>query len=493
MVLSLHDVATPCDQTFFTDFPSPMPKGLRAFMLPYIHQFSENFMTTLKLDGIRVLIHFDKTSEKVYIIDRLLRSFEIPMYTFPSALIGDTTIDGELIRIESNNTPLFFAFDMIKYNGIDVTLSPLKTRYGMLQDLPRLQLGIIRVYIKRFYDLYQRGFYAENVPLSHIAITSDDAIDIMFPVDGMILMDVTKPNDGQFHLDFLKWKPNPTIDVLMYTSDVSTHRPPTYFWEFDPRTKRKQKRLFRDCYLPKECDDIKSQIAMSRHRMVCVECQFDTVNKKWYIIGVRSDKKRANSSKAIYDTLEIINENIHETVFTCKKPVTTYWLIEAWSQNKRYELECRLQYDKRTSMSTTYFYRMLAHCHTRFITYETIHCTDYLANDVRTTVIDENNIIVIRKDRHFTEGCHLVEKWSMNMVLSSETPIAGKRERITTTDTRKKHRTRFLHRPLALYIDFTVVLNQSKETTFEVEFELCHEYSTLPNKGEIVHFIKSIL
>ena len=490
--VSLSDVAEPVtNRCIFNSFPSMMPIGLRDYMIPYIHQNHEAFWKTYKINGLRVLIHFDSSTREVYLIDRRLRTFLV--HTEPSSSVdGDVTLDGELVYIPVNNRYIFFAFDVLTYDSQPTNGMSMQQRHDLMLGMSLSKIGTIDVYVKRFFPLYYNASFSPVVPLSFLGHVHDKHAnmtdDPIFSVDGLILMDVRggyDVNDTEIQPEFrlLKWKPTPTVDVLMYTSDLHKNHIVTYYWEFNHVTRYKEMRAFMECVLYD--DTIRNQISTNMsQRMTCVECEYDRTGDQWYIVGVRLDKTRSNAAQTITETIEIIREHVQEDMFVTIPGKPDYsssgicWMVHAWDRRNTYELECRLYYNHHP-IEPNVFYRILANCHLMIDCFEITHSTDYYYNkNVRKTVVDTSSCF-IRKHKHATKQYQLSSNWSMQMVLSSEIPVPElERYEISNYETsymhRKKHRTRFIHKRFGVYIDFTIVTDQNNNHSFEIEIEYYH-------------------
>lgn len=490
----LKDIAEPCEvNCMFKTFPSNIPKGLRRYMLPYIHTFNEQLWKTYKLDGIRVLLHFDTRNKQVYMIDRLLHTYLIHT-DFPTFLSGDMVLDGELLYLTSTNMTFFFAFDLIQYNNDmvsdDITMT-LEKRYNILIELPTIKLGIINLCIKKFYPIYQHTTqpYSSSLPFSVIGLSHENSYgdDLMFPIDGIILTNIINSNDT------IKWKPIPTIDVVMYKTDIHDEMIKTYFWEYDDSKGRKAQVLFKHCTIRN--GSVKKSIESFQRKKVCVECSL-LENEKWLIVGTRPDKDRSNSAHVIRDTIEIISDRVMEQEFTYHQPTTyDHWILDAWSQHKQlYELECRLVYKTNGSIEPTMFYHILSHCHNRFGQFEINRTIDYVLNDIRTTVHNDDvrTRTVMRKCKHMSYLHQFDNDWTMCLVLSSELQLScqktGGNNNILV---RKKHRTRFVCSDKGLFIDFTIVSFRTGPPTFEIEVEYTNACKL--KRDELFQFVSSII
>ena len=504
--ITLSDIAEPCEGSIciFESFPNTIPKGLRRYMIPYIHANNEQYWKTYKLDGIRTLIHFDTKCQKVYIIDRLLNYYQIHT-EFPSIITDNMTIDGELIRISSSNMVFFFAFDLVQHGGKTLisenTTISFESRYHLLsKELSHItSVGVINICIKKFYHIYQHMSctYSENLPLSVLGTSpGTNYNNLLFSVDGIII------TNNKYDDDVMKWKPVPTIDVVVHKSDIQSEHVMTYYWDYNTKNKRKERTKFRYCVI--QDDYVKQCILSSPYHWVCVECRVKTMGTdNWVIIGTRPDKTRSNSAYVIHDTLDIISECVSESEFTCYRPTSyDHWIIDAWSQNTHlYELECRLSYKNSGSIEPSVFYHILSTCHNRFKQFNILRTIDYTNDGMRITIHDDDfrQRTVIRKRKYLSDVQELNGNWTMCVVLSSEIPVSScERTRHVngnesyTELTRKKHRTRFNCHSTGLFIDFTVVSHpKNNDYTFEIEIEYSNECTL--KRDELFRFISDIV
>jgi hypothetical protein len=489
-------------------FPGPLPKGCRRFMLSYIRQSREEYMATLKLDGRRVLLFIDYHHTEIFIMDRTLSIYKIPQSqgVVLSGLVGDVILDGELIMDKDQNIPYFLAFDVLRYNGVDVRERPLTNRYSLLTEytLLGIKVGMVNVYAKRFANKHQMrellnsvhrdhstGLY--HAPISSLVSGQQRCSNVTFPVDGLILMCMAcSYDDVSAHVaGMVKWKYAPSVDVMAMVVDIVDNNPmiDTFFWEYNVRNARHVQTFFKSCV---PTTTTIHQPINGQRDMICVECIYD--GGKWRILHTRPDKMHANSSRAIHDTVTIIHENIsvNDVCNTFEYVPLTFhtpynWIEDVWQvggQDERYacEVEGRLIHKNQLPIRPESFYAVLSHLYShkdKFDTYTTMS-TDYTCNNYRVTVvdaIDNRPPLVIRKERHAAYDIDISPEWIVRCSLSYEHPVDGRTwnndviDELHTT-IRRKHRVRFVDCNRCISIDCTAIHQTDHENGIQYKYEI---------------------
>ena len=171
----------------------------------------ENYAITDKADGERMLFYI--SNKNTYVIDANMK-FKLTHVIIQNDKMKKTLIDGEYIK----ELDTFMMFDMIIYNGNDITQEPFKERYEKLvtikeSDFHKNKKSSFKIKTKKHY-LYGKDF-GKDKPLKNIYDVSNKVVTKKFDyeLDGIIF---TPMNKEYYNRETYKWKDITTIDFLIY-------------------------------------------------------------------------------------------------------------------------------------------------------------------------------------------------------------------------------------------------------------------------------------
>jgi hypothetical protein len=312
-------------------FCSVLPSGLREYSLHKM-TYSQHYSITIKLDGVRNILCI--IPEGIY---RINRAGVIETCTDTKLNILPTVLDGEYVDFQ------FVAFDILIHNGQDVRNEPFMKRHIRMFDFVQNEFNFttsIQIVPKEIYPLSdihtlvtqdedKNGIY--KIPTYKITpqwyVKRSPHRDY-YNADGVIFMDNRSMYDDNSCL--FKWKPVPTIDVMVFLSDINiineNNHVQTWYWEYNISQKRSYRAPFQNCSI----DNKTKQIILENNnnnnnsrKMICVECRYYYHTKTWSVIKYRPHKTRSNSSRTIKDTLRIIHEHITLSTICNRLKTTT--------------------------------------------------------------------------------------------------------------------------------------------------------------------------
>jgi hypothetical protein len=537
-------VGTLCDEhdpnlirSYFTSFPGPLPVGLRRVGLAYMsdRQHFPNYVSTLKLDGVRCLLHL--SDQGMYLVDRSMNIYLVTRDIVSRSVI---ILDGELVESQKTHMISFMAFDTLVMHGHDIRAMSFGTRYEFMRHFVSQHdnsiTGSLQVMCKRFYSLSNlstllstmipsgKELYTVTNPTVSKYKSKDDTIY----ADGIIFMDLRASYDckgNDFPFGIMKWKRVPTIDLMIDRKDLcdmngrphTNYRIQTWYWEYDQRQGRSCKRPFQGSIIVSSTQRRtlweEGRNATPRLYMTCVECASSSTStmKEWSVLRGRPDKTRSNSARTIRDTMSIIKENIQvSTLMRMLHPrdsisspppslVSTMdmyqisshfkWLGYTWLHGPRCsELEIRLMENGTPNVSLSLFQTVLSRLEVadNMIRCSETHMIDYTCGPVRVTVdptkVDTRGIF---KETLYVQDFQIqdLSKTLLRCALACENPDLDTKwtqsKAVAEHSTRReKHRTRFLHQNLVA-IDLTRVQtldwkdsSSSSSSSTEYEYEI---------------------
>jgi len=306
-----------CTEETPLDFPGSMPVNLSRRHIATIQ--SKPYFVSEKTDGIRYML-FVKKSEGVFLIDR---KFDFHFVSGFSSLedayadVGPTLLDGEMIRCIRTQGPMFLIFDCVMFNGVSVVNETLSRR-----------LEKIRLAVKR---------YRMQV------VSKDETSNLPFEIGGKPIMpkDSFEDLEGHIKLDkqgehiFEDHARHHRTDGFIFAPDERYHPktcPNLLKWKYPEKMSIDFKVCFRDngtalyftCLGPHGMD-IEYQASLSEEDMrrlkldierqpdkgqLIVEMSHNHLRGEWRYLLLRNDKNRANFVGIVFDTLEVLSENI---------------------------------------------------------------------------------------------------------------------------------------------------------------------------------------
>lgn len=480
-IWTLYDVHWRSERTF----TEVLPIGLRKHH--YIHILNSEhsrFSITPKIDGLRKVLCL-LPGYGMFYIDRMNRVHQQAKHYqgVPTILDGEYTEQG------------YLAFDMLLCNGQDIRHEPFYVRHKHMTEYvtstsTKDQIGGLVIVAKSIHPLSEIHTILPNIPCAHGLYTTHHQ-QLTLQADGIVLMDNSAPYTTK-HI--WKWKALPTVDVIVFGSDIhaNTTTVQTWYWEYDTCTKRTKQTKFQVCRI--ENTEILPYIQNTKKS--CVECYYDQSTTDWCILKVRPLKVRANSSRTIRDTVRIIQE--HLTLEEMKQRLVTSskqqhlgdhddilhpleWLGKAWETCRHNELEVRLLYDGVSQVPVQLFYHILSKFKKKKCFYST--CTtsiDYISDgELRTTrsISPHKAPFTIRKEVLIKYDISIKRSpYTLRYSLSTEHPCHNRHVNYRNLQSRQKRRHRFIYKDTVAF-DFTEVQHSHcKQTTptYEIEIEMLH-------------------
>ena len=285
-----------------TEFPGAMPVGMRKASLRYITSGShrDKYVATAKLDGLRVLVI--QCAYGTFLVDRHRRVYKVGDMRSPIQVV----MDGELM-----GTELVVAFDMLLLDTNLVYLQPYRSRLATLTGF--LSSAILPtdldVIPKRVFPLGEVGGLVGALSRgSRIPATCACAAPIgraEFDADGIVFMDTTAPYSTAGPYAVVKWKRDPTVDVMVYAKDIPRGggNVSGFAWDYCRRRMKCVQFPFLRCYVPAR---LAADTGPSGR--ICAECRH--TGAEWVVERWRRDKRRANSTQTLRDTVWGAQEGI---------------------------------------------------------------------------------------------------------------------------------------------------------------------------------------
>jgi mRNA-capping enzyme len=213
-------------------FPGSQPVSMD---MKNIKLLSERpYRVSWKADGTRYMMLILQEHE-IYFLDRDNCVFQVSALKFPHRKDRDrhlvnTLLDGEMVidKVNGQDIPRYLAYDIITFDGRDVSRSPFPARLGCIEReivQPRheaMKEGRIdkpaepfSVRLKQFWDITQAG-----------SLLSDKFIKMLpHDTDGLIFQPSEDPYVAGPCSEVLKWKP-PSLNSVDFLLKVRTYEKP---------------------------------------------------------------------------------------------------------------------------------------------------------------------------------------------------------------------------------------------------------------------------
>ncbi len=209
-------------------FIGAQPETLQKEALQTLYQ--DLYSVTDKADGERAFMYINNNGEIFYIDSNInnIYSTDLSNKTFKNCIL-----DGELVKMRDTNITVFYAFDMIFYNGIDVRGNSkylLTERLEITKDIINsiIQTHYYKAYIKKF--IYRNVFLGSKIILKNIS-------NMPYKNDGLIFTPMNEPYPlTKTWPRLFKWK-----SAEMNTIDFFSVRKEDGEWELYVQTYSKEK------------------------------------------------------------------------------------------------------------------------------------------------------------------------------------------------------------------------------------------------------------
>eukprot|EP01119_Soliformovum_irregulare_P021512 TRINITY_DN7175_c0_g1_i1.p1 TRINITY_DN7175_c0_g1~~TRINITY_DN7175_c0_g1_i1.p1 ORF type:complete len:667 (-),score=199.63 TRINITY_DN7175_c0_g1_i1:7-2007(-) len=320
--------AEPLDPNVKPPFPGSKPIHFSRKYLQMVQK--EKYYASEKTDGIRYLMYI--TQMAVYLVDSKMRFHEIFMCDFLIDLYftkGPTLADGVMVRHQGTNRPNFVVFDLLVMNGVRICETTLTERLKQIgvslmlpfrkaQDENRIP-GSLPFHLtgQKIMDKSQIGKIFELVKADELGYKfKDDKRD--HRTDGIILTPDTSYNPESSKI--FKWQYLDTLTLVLKINAKSDQRAVDkyYFTCIGPDATEVEYSIQLN-----NLDREKLSRDMARHKdttNLSAEFSYDHWTGYWRYKILRT-KGKHNGIKEIFETLELISENISKEELTFRLPL----------------------------------------------------------------------------------------------------------------------------------------------------------------------------
>lgn len=311
-------------------FPGTMALTLSRRHLGMIAK--NDYVVLEKSDGQRYMLF--ALPDMVFLVDRLMNFYVVdpnPDLFYPTTEIDSferhdrTILDGELVHNQVTDKYEYLIYDAVVIHG-NVKVGQLDFRGRMAQVelfvvswriTTPYATGLLRLRVKDYFekrDLRRLFNRIKKDDQGQYIYLNDDRRDgaICNENDGVIFTPVKMPYVVKNCDALLKWKPPHlnSVDFLLQLSpfnDPRTQKPSCKAF-IAYRGERSNTRL-RQVHFPSK---VKHEWAknIERYHDSIVELSYDRMAGEWRYIRQRDDKKTANFSSTVIDTMESIAENM---------------------------------------------------------------------------------------------------------------------------------------------------------------------------------------
>ena len=189
---------------FLSKHPGPQPISLTRAHFSTIR--TNQYLVAEKSDGIRCLLVIGKLGKTPYaaFVDRTMKMYQLQIRA-PADYFRGTLLDGEVIHHGGELT--FVAFDVVCIRGKPLQNLNFLQRYEICHKLdisfrPHTMHPKINMLFKPFFQWATHFGSLTRTPSK-------------LPADGYILMPVDGPPVPFTQTNLFKWKPVPTVDLVM--------------------------------------------------------------------------------------------------------------------------------------------------------------------------------------------------------------------------------------------------------------------------------------
>lgn len=329
--------------------PAPLPE---CFTRPHLDAItSEEWWVTVKTDGLRcqLFLTTDERSKlsKAYLVTRDCNFHEISVTARQIHFDKQCLLDGELTwqTTEQITRLVFFAFDTIVLDGENLMTTPLCVRALRAADLLNLE-GSEEVQLKEMeVEPARLLMYARSKSLTddkivpainphgltlaaktHLPRSKILQLPTILPTgvgcDGLVFTSLGDPGVGRTSR-VLKWKPNPTIDVMVGCGDGTG----TIYVTDRGKTIEANKALIahhrHECLCLTAQHNVLLEWAQEQQAPSIMECSLEHDHGTFFLFPLtrRLDKTTPNSVTTVLSTLHRVIENvtIDEIAVKCVK------------------------------------------------------------------------------------------------------------------------------------------------------------------------------
>ncbi|KAI5172391.1 mRNA guanylyltransferase [Nematocida sp. LUAm3] len=313
------------------DFPGAQPVTMSR--KDALDLKNREYFVCEKSDGVRALLLCKTINGKTYafFMDRNCSFVRVPFKSIPSEIM---LFDGEIIQ-NPDGTFKYLIFDMIIYNGNDITKSDLLMRLNMAASYLhkntkwRKDMGIVEnmqltLEIKIMHKAYGLGeVYRKIIP----QLTHEN--------DGMIFTRVDHPYTPGSCKAYLKWKPpylnsvdfllkaSKTIESMYYLYvSAGPHKEILFdiYWSdeiakdlecnVEARKGKEQEEHYKEKINYNALNGLIGEFSYKRDEYTVDPQSFSLVQGRWSLLRIRTDKTFPNGYKTAVNVIHSIEENL---------------------------------------------------------------------------------------------------------------------------------------------------------------------------------------
>jgi len=296
-------------------FPGSHPISIERKDLKFLKENEENFLISLKSDGVRYIMYMTfrpETSIPVCIlIDRSKNMYEIEVWASEEFYEG-TILDGELVwNLPNESQTTYLAFDILLLRGKSLKKKSYKDRLTILntiiyKNILNKRNEDIEVEIEEndqivsMNNLYDLTISCKTfTPLSMIGKLWNDRATYCFRQDGFIL---NKSNEeyklGAAENTVFKWKPSYSIDIVISNKNVYVNAPKT------------EELQILEKILNRKIHILDSKINYKDNEIVECDVQLQDNMFLLFPMRVRLDKKFPNTLKTVVSSCEAVVDKV---------------------------------------------------------------------------------------------------------------------------------------------------------------------------------------
>jgi hypothetical protein len=312
-------------------FPGAMPVAFSRRHMRLV-QTSE-YMVSEKSDGLRYMLLIN--SSGAYLFDRNFEFYLVLGYDVLTQLFAAnevTVLDGELVRHQKTKRPVFLIFDAVVIDGSPVGSKKLTERLEAVRDkviLPyraavdggRIDESAVPFTLigKAFQSKKQIGTLFSHIKRGESGDRLYQDNRRSHKTDGIIFTPVNSTYRPTPAAPILKWKFVDKLSADLKIMFDARHQRWGLYCTGDRHQDIEVRSVeFSPDDTARLSDDIRlHQSADNTH---VIECTYDIWAGRWHYSSIRADKKQGNNVRTVFDTLEVIAENITEQELCYRVP-----------------------------------------------------------------------------------------------------------------------------------------------------------------------------
>jgi mRNA guanylyltransferase len=312
-------------------FPGAMPVAFSRRHMRLIQ--TTEYMVSEKSDGLRYMLLIN--SSGTYLFDRnfefsLVHGYDVLTQLFAANEV--TVLDGELVRHQKSSRPMFLIFDAVVIDGSPVGSKKLNERLDAVRTkvIEPYRAAVEQQRIdesKVPFMLIGKAFHAKKhlgTLFSHVKRNeSGDRVYVdnrrNHKTDGVIFTPVNSPYRPTPAAPILKWKFVDKLSADLKIMFDARQQKWCLYCTGDRHTDIEVRSVeFSPEDTARLSDDIRQR--PNSDGTYVIECTYDIWAGRWHYASIRADKKQGNHVRTVFDTLEVIAENISEQEISYRVP-----------------------------------------------------------------------------------------------------------------------------------------------------------------------------